>query len=143
MILFNLKDKITALDFYGNHFDYNYLLWIFYVIAGDFFGIHGRNYYIQKYNIKDEAERKFRMTMQYTLADENFALDEKLRGKTCSNLHQDFITLEYGTIEFVNDFATDPFPTEENEDEIFWSGGRSTWIDGTNIALLVSLSEHP
>ena len=144
-ILFHLKDKITALDFYGNDFDYHYLLWILYVIASDFFGVHSRDYYIQKYNIKDEAERNFRMTMQYTLADESFDLSiwKKLRRKVCSNLHQDFTTSEYGTVEFVNDFATNPFPTEENEDELFWSGGRSKWIDGTNIALLISLAEHP
>ncbi len=144
-ILFNLKNKITALDFYGNHFDYNYLLWILYVIASDFFGVHGRDYYIQKYNIKNEAERKFRMTMQYILADENFdnSIWKKLRRKVWSNLHQDFTTSEYGTVEFVNDFATSPFPTEENEDELFWNGGRSKWIDGTNISLLISLSEYP
>ena len=39
-ILLSLKDKITALDFYGNDFDYGYLMWILYVIAGDFFGSH-------------------------------------------------------------------------------------------------------
>lgn len=143
-ILFNLKDKITTLDFYGNDFDYNYLLWILYVIAGDFFGVHGRNYYIQKYNIKNEAERKFRMTMQYTLADESFDLSiwKKLRRKNWSNLHQDFTTSEYGTIEFVNDFEMTPFPNGFKDDSD-WCGGRDKWIDGTNIALLVSLSEHP
>lgn len=50
--LLALKDRITALDFYGNNFDYGYLLWLLYVVAADCFGVHGRNHYIGKYNIK-------------------------------------------------------------------------------------------
>ena len=143
-ILLNLKDKITTLDFYGNHFDYDYLLWILYVIAGDFFGFHGKNHYIKKYNIKDEAERKFRMTVQYILAEENFdnSIWKKLRRKPWSNLHQYFNTSEYGTIEFVNDFEMEPFPHENNDDNDI-RDERDKWIDETNIALLLSLSEHP
>ena len=33
-ILYGLKDKILSLDFYGNDFSYEYLMWILYVIAG-------------------------------------------------------------------------------------------------------------
>ncbi len=143
-ILLNLKDKITTLDFYGNHFDYDYLLWILYVIAGDFFGVHGKNHYIKKYNIKDEAERKFRMTMQYILAEENFdnSIWKKLKRKTWSNLHQYFNTSEYGTIKFVNDFEIEPFPHGRDDDNDL-RDERDKWIDETNIALLLSLSENP
>lgn len=143
-ILLSLKDKITALDFYGNDFDYGYLMWILYVIAGDFFGIHGRDHYIGKYSIKDEAERKYRLTMQYTLPDETFdgSMQSRLRAVSWSNLHQDFTTSEYGKIAFVNDFETEPFP-DDNDDETDWRRGRDKWIDGNNIALLVALSEDP
>lgn len=143
-ILLHLKAKITALDFYGNNFDYGYLMWILYVIAGDFFGVHGRNHYIQKLNIKDEAERKYRMTMYYTLADECFdnSMWDKLREHEWSNLHQDFTTSEYGKIEFVNDFETEPFPND-CDDANDWRSGRDKWIDGNNVSLLVALSENP
>lgn len=143
-ILLSLKDKITALDFYGNDFDYGYLMWILYVIAGDFFGSHGRDHYIGKYSIKDEAERKYRLTMQYTLPDETFdsSMLSRLRAVSWSNLHQDFTTSEYGKLEFVNDFETEPFP-DDNDDETDWRRGRDKWIDGNNIALLVALSEDP
>ncbi len=143
-ILLSLKDNITALDFYGNDFDYGYLMWILYVIAGDFFGSHGRDHYIGKYSIKDEAERKYRLTMQYTLPDETFdsSMLSRLRAVSWSNLHQDFTTSEYGKLEFVNDFETEPFP-DDNDDETDWRRGRDKWIDGNNIALLVALSEDP
>lgn len=143
-MLLSLKDKITALEFYGSNFDYSYLMWILYVVAGDFFGVHGRNHYVEKYNIKNEAERKYRMTMQYTLADEGFddSMWEKLRENSWSNLHQDFTTSEYGKLEFVNDFETEPFPNE-CEDDNDWRRGRDKWVDGNNIALLVALSENP
>ena len=143
-ILLSLKDKITALDFYGNDFDYGYLMWILYVIAGDFFGSHGRDHYIGKYSIKDEAERKYRLTMQYTLPDETFdsSMLSRLRAVSWSNLHQDFTTSVYGKLEFVNDFETEPFP-DDNDDETDWRRGRDKWIDGNNIALLVALSEDP
>ena len=143
-VLLSLKDKITALDFYGNNFDYSYILWILYVIAGDFFGIHGKNHYIAKYNIKDEAERKYRLTMHYTLPDETFdtSIRSRLRTANWSNLHQDFTTSEYGKIEFVNDYEYEPFPNDNN-DETDWLKGRDKWIDGNNIVLLVALSENP
>ena len=143
-VLLGLKDKITAFDFYGNNFDYSYILWILYVIAGDFFGIHGRNHYIGKYNIKDEAERKYRLTMRYALPDETFdgSIRSRLRAANWSNLHQDFTTSEYGKIVFVNDYEYEPFPND-NTDETDWRRGRSKWIDGNNISLLVALSNNP
>ena len=52
-ILFGLKDKITALDFYGNDFDYGYLLWILYVVASYNLGGQGRYHYIKKIRHKE------------------------------------------------------------------------------------------
>lgn len=143
-ILFGLKDKITALDFYGNSFDYKYMMWHLYVIASYSFGNHGKKHYIKKYGIKDEVEREYRMTMEYTLADESFddSMWEKLKDRSWSNLHQDFTTSEYGKIQFVNDFEAEPFP-DDNDDVNDWRRGRDRWVDGNNIALLVALSENP
>lgn len=143
-ILAGLKDEITALDFYGNDFDYNYLKWHLYVIASYALGNHGKNHYTKKNGIKDEVEREYRMTMEYTLADESFddSIWEKLRVHSWSNLHQEFTTHEYGKIQFVNDFESEPFPND-NEDETDWLRGRDRWVDGNNISLLVALSENP
>ena len=142
-ILWELKDQITSLPFYGNDFDYAYLLWIWYVIAAHAFGEQGRNHYIEKLNIKDEAEREYRLTMEYTLADENFdaSVWQQMKERNWSNLHQGFHTAEYGHLEFVNDYEMAPFPDEEKDDD--WRAGRDKWVDGSNISLLVSLSENP
>ncbi len=143
-ILFGLKDKITALDFYGNDFDYGYLLWILYVVASYNLGGQGRYHYIKKYGIKNEVEREYRMTMHYTLADESFddSVWEKLKDRGWSCLHQDFTTSEYGKIEFVNNYELEPFPNDK-EDDNDWRRGRDRWVDGNNIALLIALSENP
>ena len=143
-ILLCLKDKITSLDFYGNDFDYGYLLWILYVVASYNFGNQGKYHYIKKYGIKDEVEREYRMTMHYTLADESFdnSVWEKLKDHGWSCLHQDFTTSEYGKIDFINNYELEPFPND-NTDETDWRRGRDRWVDGNNISLLVALSENP
>ena len=142
-ILWELKGQITSLPFYGNDFNYDYLLWIWYVIAGNAFGEQGRNHYIGRLNVQDEAEREYRLTMEYTLADENFdgSVWQQMKEREWSNLHQGFHTAEYGHLEFVNDFETAPFPDEEKDDD--WRAGRDKWVDGSNISLLVGLSENP
>ncbi len=142
-ILWELKEQITSLPFYGNDFDYAYLLWILYVVAGNSFGEQAKNHYIEKLNIMDEAEREYRLTMEYTLADENFdaSVWQYMKERDWSNLHQGFHTAEYGNLEFVNDFETVPFPNEGKDDD--WRAGRDKWVDGSNISLIVSLSENP
>ncbi len=143
-ILLGLKDKITALDFYGNNFDYSYLLWLLYVLASYSFGNHGKYHYAKKYGIKDEVEREYRLTMEYTLVDESFdnSIWEKLKDHGWSCLHQDFTTSEYGKIEFINNYEIEPFPND-NDDENDWRRGRDRWVDGNNISLLIALSENP
>lgn len=144
--LIMLKDKITAFGFYGNNFDYDYLMWILCVAASNCFGKASKEHYLEKYKGKfaDEAERKFRLTMEYVLPDESFdgSVWEKLRECNWSGLHQSFTTTEYGVLSFVNDYEMKPFPDEGGGDND-WRRGRDRWVDGNNIALLVSLSENP
>lgn len=144
-ILSGLKDKITALDFYGNDFDYDYLLWLLYVLASYSFGNHGKYHYAKKYGIKNEVEREYRLTLEYTLADESFdnSVWEKLKDYGWSCLHQDFTTSEYGKIEFINNYEIEPFPNDHGDDENDWRRGRDRWVDGNNISLLIALSENP
>lgn len=141
-----LKNKITAFDFYGSSFNYDYLMWILCAAAGKCFGEASKLHYLKKYNSKfaDEAERKYRLTMRYVFPDESFdgSVWEKLRECNWSGLHQNFTTSEYGFLEFVNDYEMNPFPDEPTDDND-WRRGRDRWVDGNNIALLVTLSKAP
>ncbi|MDE5858779.1 MAG: hypothetical protein K2H23_00070, partial [Oscillospiraceae bacterium] len=142
--LFAVKDKITSLDFYGNHFDYGYLMWLLYVAAGNSFGIVGREKYLEKYKGKYADDgREYQLTMEYILPDEGF--DDSLKelksvGWSC--LHQNFNTADHGYVAFVNDYEMGPFPNEGRRPED-WRRGRDRWIDGNNISLLIDLAENP
>lgn len=142
-MLYELKEKITKLNFYGNDFGYDYLMWILYVITGDQMGILANEKYLEKYKGKyeDEAEREYRITMQYIPAEEE--VDDSLWNKEVkttgwSNLHNILMTSHYGKLEYVNDYENDPFPVE---DESFQSG-RDLWVNGNNISLLLDLTEN-
>ncbi len=145
--LLALKDKITALPFYGNHFDYRYLLWILYVEACEGFGEYGTKRYKEKYNDRfpDEAERTYRVTMEYTLPDETFdsSVYDRLRTKGWSCLHNEFMSPIYGRVQYVNNFECEPFPNESDDVIDDWRRGRDFWLDETNVFLLLELSENP
>lgn len=142
-IMLGLAEKIKELDFYGNDFDWNYLMWLGYVLAGDIIGYLGTKYYTQKYKDKcpDEAERSYRITMQYSLPEESTEASEhdEMKAMGWSNLHQQFRTAEYGLLEYVNNFQMSPFPADGEEFE----KGRDKWVDGNNISLLLALAENP
>ncbi|MBQ7782397.1 MAG: sigma-70 family RNA polymerase sigma factor, partial [Oscillospiraceae bacterium] len=144
--LLSLERRITDFDFNGNKFDYSYLMWILCVAASNCFGKASGEHYQNKYKgrISDEAERKFRLTMWYILPDEDFdySVWENLKECNWSGLHQNFMTTEYGQLEFVNEFEIEPFPNDCDDDND-WRRGRDRWVDGNNIALLVSLSDNP
>lgn len=145
--LLELQEQIKALDFYGNQFDYSYLMWLLYVVAGDVFGIIGKRHYQEKYQGKlaDQAERTYRLTLEYKLADEDidYSVYEKMKTMGWSNLHQHFETTDYGTLTFINNFECDPFPNESCDEIGDLRKGRDKWIDGNNISLLVALAENP
>ncbi len=134
--LLALKDKITALGFYGSDLPYDDLMWILYPIAGYVFGQFGRKRYLEKYDgkISDEAERGYRMTIQYVPPEESLdpSVYENLRAVCWSNLTQSFHTAEYGRLFFLNEFECEPFPSD-----------RDHWIDGNNISLLLDLAKDP
>jgi hypothetical protein len=141
-ILYNLKEKITQLDFFGNDLPYEYLMWILYVVAGEQIGIIANEKYLEKYKEKyeDEGEREYRITMQYAGADEkiDFSMRDNIKKNEWSSLHQNFKRTRYGDLQYVNDYAWHPFPMEEET----FKKGRDLWIDGNNISLLIALSEN-
>lgn len=142
--LFAVKDKITALDFYGNHFDYGYLMWLLYAEAEDIFGAVGRDEHLEKYKGKYADDgREYQLTVEYILPDESFdgSLKE-LKSVGWSCLHQNFNTADHGYVAFVNDYEMEPFPNDGRRPED-WRRGRDRWIDGNNISLLIDLAENP
>ncbi len=145
--LFDLKDDIVALPFYGNHFDYRYLMWILYVEAGDSFGVCGAKRYAEKYGnrFQNEAERTYRVTVEYVLPDEPFdsAIYDRLRTKGWSNLHQQFSAPSYGRVEYVNNFECAPFPNDADDGIVDWRLGRDKWLDETNAFLLLDFVANP
>lgn len=143
--LIGMKDRITSLDFYGNHFDYSYLMWLLYAAAEDSFGMAGRDEFLKKYNGKYPSDgRKYQLTVQYILPDESFdgSLFKEIKAVNWSCLHQNFKTADYGNVTFANVFESEPFPNEECHDSS-WRRGRDSWIDGNNISLLIDLAENP
>lgn len=139
-----LKEQITAHDFYGRDFDYSYLKWILYVYAADLFGVVGMNSYMSKYADKypDEAERTYRITIQYNLPEETFE-PHYMEAVRWSNLHQTFSPAGYGRLQYANLFDAPPFPCG---DACRWEDGqtdRNQWVNGNNIGLLMALAEHP
>ncbi len=145
--LLGLKEKITALDFYGNHFDYKYLMWLLYVQAGYVMGHFGGKHYRSRYEDKypKEAERTYGLTMHYVLPDEtcDYSALEKLREIEWSCLEQGFRTAKYGTVLYHNDFGFSPFPNDSVDEIDDFRAGRDRWVDGENITLLVELAETP
>ncbi len=138
-MLYDLKEEITALDFYGNDFDYSYLLWLLYVTAGYEMGeLSAKAIVESRYPMtKDEAERSYRITALYLLPEEA-AENYPYKGIGWSNMCQSFLTSEYGNITYLNLFDAYPFVEKD--------GGRLNrcgWIDGGNVSLLIALSENP
>lgn len=143
--LLSLKDKIMSLDFYGNHFDYSYLMWLLYTQAGGCFGAAGAESYMKKYNGKQKADkRKYRLTMEYILPGESYdgSVNKQLRRLDYSCLTQEFKTSDHGRVTFHNEYEMPPFPNDIS-DAGDWRKGRDLWVDGNNISLLISLSKDP
>ncbi len=143
--LWELKDKIAALNFYGNDFNYNYLMWFLYVLAGYSIAETSDKIYSAKYNSKypDEPERSYRITAHFTPPDET--LDYSMyrgdwHGMNWSNSHAVYRTANFGRLEYINDFDCTPFPSQFPDNDTL---SRNDWVDGNNISLLIQLAKAP
>ncbi|MCM1023571.1 MAG: sigma-70 family RNA polymerase sigma factor [Prevotella sp.] len=143
--LLAVKDKITSLSFYGNDFEYAYLMWILYAAAEDVFGEEGRERHLEKYGGKYPPDgREYQLTVQYILPDEDFdgTVYGQIKAVHRSCLHQNFSTADYGRVTFVNMFECEPFPNDSDNSDS-WRRGRDRWADGNNISLLFDLAKYP
>lgn len=133
--LYSVKDEIMAQKFYGNNFDYSYLLWILYVYAADKIGLQCLERYSNKWSgkIAENNGKQFRMSCRYSYADEEFeSAMPKISSRPWSNLHNWFNNDKYGRVEYINDFEIDC---------IF--GERNGLINSENISLIMRLAEQP
>lgn len=134
--LFKIKDKLLAYEFYGNDFDYEYLLWIFIVYACDRFGAEANKNYLRRYEKQYplDKNRTYRITGRFTRSEETIGYSklDNYKSMNWSNLHNIFQTPDYGRIEYINDYESSPFPMD-----------RDHWVTENNVSLLIKLSKNP
>lgn len=134
--LFKIKDELLSYEFYGNDFDYGYLLWLLIVYACDRLGAEANRNYLRRYEEKYPLDRNrtYRITGMFTLSEESvdYSKLDKFNSQGWSNLHTYFLTPDYGKIEYINDFQFSPFPVE-----------RDHWVTANNVSLLIKLSRYP
>ena len=147
--LWELKDSITSLDFYGNDFSYNYLTWFLYTLAAYSVADKADKKYAGKYGSKypNEPDRRYRVTVQFTLPDETInypVYKNSWHGMNWSNVHNFFKTADFGRVEYINDFDCQPFPSNHpREDADKNTASRVYWVNGSNISLLLHLAKNP
>lgn len=126
------EPKIRALDFYGNDFDFRYLLWIFYHDACA--GLCGRMQAIYnekwKGKIPENNGKDYRFAGAVRFPEEEIRYGER-RQVGWSNLHQQFATAAYRWIDYENLFEHEPFPD------------RDGWVSDRSIGTLMKLFENP
>ena len=134
--LINVKNDIMALDFYGNDFDWSYLLWQFYKVAGFHIAGIGARRYAEKFGGRypEEAEREYYLTVRYTLPDEEFT-PLPVRIKKIDDMCVNF--REEGSA-YANDCRTEPSDIEGP-----YMSSRDYWVNESNVGLIYALADDP
>ena len=144
-MLFSIREKIAALDFYGNDFELPYLNWFLYTVANNCISTGIRSYYSDK---TDELimgnndwrthNYNFSLCASYHYADENVQ-DDKLEKRidmisTCYN--------HYREVRYLNVFDYKPFPCSFEESALGTpasSMGRNNYITSSNMDFYLKL----
>ena len=117
-VLEKKKDSLLEFDFYGNKFDYNYLLWIFYVYACERFALlalqKNRKLWGEKINPFLEKGilgngKDYRIAGGFVMSHEKTHGLKPIKQVNWSNLHENFENSNYGKITYVNFFQSEPF----------------------------------
>ena len=144
-LLFSLKDKIAALDFYGNDFDLSYLNWFLYTVTDNCMISEFRSYYSEKTDevIMSNSDWRthnydFSLCASYNYADENIEDDHlEKRVSQTSTYYQ-----HLGNYRYNNVFDYKPFPCcfEENAIGMGTSEmGRNRYLTSSNIDFYLNL----
>lgn len=131
----SVENDIRALGFYGNDFEFGYLLWELYKIAAYHIATIGTRHYAKKFGDKypDDTERGYFLTLTYTLPDEDFT-PEPIRTKSSIDMWNN---LNNGCIFCGNE------PNKDGQDIRHYSSDRIWWIDEGNIGLIFDLADDP
>ena len=132
--LYKIKDKICGVGFFGNDFDFEYLLWILYIFVQH--SVIGLMY--KKNRSKWEGKvpagngKKYRLMGTVTFPGENINMRGELKRNGYSNIHSGYKTPNNGKVILANLYDYEPFPRTRHE-----------WINEKNIPLLMKLFDDP
>ena len=143
-LLFSLKDKIAALDFYGNDFELSYLNWFLFTVTNNCIISEFRSYYSDKTdeivlnkNAWQTQNYNFSLCASYHYADEKVQDDklEKRLDKTST------VYKRFGTIQFNNVFDAAPFPSSFDKKKHMntFMDGRNNYLTSESIGFYLSL----
>ena len=144
-LLFSLKDKIAALDFYGNDFDLSYLNWFLYTVTDNCMISEFRSYYSEKTDevIMSNSDWRthnydFSLCASYNYADENIEDDHlERRVSQTSTYYQHLGNYRYNKV-----FDYKPFPCSFEENAIGMGTsemGRNRYLTSGNIDFYLNL----
>ncbi len=143
-ILFSLKDKIAALDFYGNDFDLSYLNWFLYTVTDNCMISEFRSYFSDKtdeviFNNSDWRTNNYNYSLcaSYNYADEKIEDDYLERRLTQTSTYYQ----HYGQHRYNNVFDYAPFPCSFEEVPIGMASecGRNNYLTRENIDFYLNL----
>jgi RNA polymerase sigma factor (sigma-70 family) len=124
------RDSISAMGFYGNDFDFRYLLWILYVFACDRFHVMALAANEARWagRVAKDNGKDYRIAGTFTMPDEVIE-KRNVKSVSWSNLHDSFENSDYGRVCYVNFFQHKPF------------ANRDRMINASNAPLLFKLIE--
>ena len=143
-LLFSLKDKIAALDFYGNDFDLSYLNWFLYTVTDNCMISEFRSYYSEKTDevIMSNSDWRthnydFSLCASYNYADENIEDDHLERRLSQTSTYYQHL----GKYRYNNVFDFKPFPCSFEEVPIGMASecGRNNYLTRENIDFYLNL----
>lgn len=120
-ITLKLEPQIRKFDFYGNDFEYNYLLWIIYGIAFRILNtIIVKKYVSSKgYELSSWTEKDYYLLGLYKLVDDDrfISLNDKLSLLNHYSLYNYYELPEIGIIEARDVLETNPLKNTESENQ--------------------------
>ena len=144
-LLLSLKDKIAALDFYGNDFDLSYLNWFLYTVTDNCMISEFRSYYSEKTDevIMSNSDWRthnydFSLCASYNYADENIEDDHLERRVSQTSTYYQHL----GNYRYNNVFDYKPFPCSFEESALGMGTsymGRNKYLTSGNIDFYLNL----
>ena len=155
-VLNKRKDFILSLDFHGNAFGYDYLLWLLYIFVSRKYNDmalkqNAKNWEgkITVYSGDDEFilqnGKNYRLAASFTLPEETVNRDKKIKSSYESNNRWEiFEHSKYGKVDYVNFFVTSPFSNRDSINMVNGSNAPLVFklIDGGGIAELNEVEDE-